>query len=241
MTPAKRIGRILEALAALPEGRRPFLFVGGAVGGDDPLHRYVDAHGLAGDVAFGGYLSDEDFWRAASAADFAVNLRHPTMGETSGAVCRLAGFGLPLVVSDTGWFRELPGSFASKVPVGGDEVPRLAAEMEALAFEPERTRGRSEAAARWGEERRPARVADAYAAVLREAADGLSRPRGLAGVVARALVEVGVGRPGSHGASSREPDAALVAAVASRVAPLLPETAEERRFSQGEKEEKRIA
>jgi glycosyltransferase involved in cell wall biosynthesis len=231
VTPAKRVGKILEALAGLPKGRRPFLFVGGAVGDDDPLHRYVDAHGLSGDVAFGGYLSDDDFWRAASAADFGVNLRHPTMGETSGAVCRLAGFGLPLVVSDTGWFRELPDTFASKVPVGGDEVPRLAAAMEALAFDPERTRARSAAAVAWGEARRPDRIADAYADVLREAAEGLARPRGLRGLVASGLVEVGVGRAGSYGATSREPDAMLVAAVASRVAPVLPDTIEEKRFS----------
>ena len=231
VTPAKRVGKILEALAEIPPGRRPFLFVGGAVGSDDPLHRYVDAHGLAGDVAFGGYLSDEDFWRAASAADFGVNLRHPTMGETSGAVCRLAGFGLPLVVSDTGWFRELPDAFATKVPVGGDEVAILAAAMERLAFDPEATRKRSANAVRWGEERRPDRIAEAYADVLAEAAAGLARPRGLAGFVAHSLAEVGVGRPGPFGAASREPDAVLVAAVAARVAPLLPATAEERRFS----------
>jgi glycosyltransferase involved in cell wall biosynthesis len=203
--------------------------VGGAVGEDDALHRYVDAHGLAGDVAFAGYLSDVDFWRAASASDFGVNLRHPTMGETSGAVCRLAGFGLPLVVSNTGWFRELPDAFASKVPVGSDEVPRLSAEIEALAFDEERTRRRSAAAIAWGAERRPDRVADAYADILVEAAEGRSRPRGLAGFLAHALVEVGVGRPGG---ASREPDAALVAAVASRLAPLLPAGGEEkRRFS----------
>lgn len=231
VTPAKRIGKVLEALAALPAGRRPFLFVGGAVGDDDPLHRYVEEHGLAGDVRFGGYLSERDFWRAASAADFAVNLRHPTMGETSGVVCRLAGFGLPLVVSDTGWFRELPDAFASKVPVGGDEVSRLAAAMEVLAFDPDRTRMRSEAAVRWGEERRPARVAEAHVEVLREAAAGLTRPRALSGLVAHALVEVGVGQPGLHGNSSREPDATLVTVVARRVAPLLPKTIEERRFS----------
>ena len=231
VTPAKRIGKILEALASLPPGRRPFLFVGGAVGSDDPLHRYVDAHGLAGDVAFGGYLSDEDFWRAASAADFGVNLRHPTMGETSGAVCRLAGFGLPLVVSDTGWFRELPDAFASKVPVGGDEVAILAAAMERLSFDEDATRARSAAAVRWGEERSPDRIAEAYADVLEEAAEGSARPRGLTGFVAHSLAEVGVGRPGPFGAASREPDAALVAAVAARVAPLLPATSEERRFS----------
>ncbi len=231
VTPAKRIGKVLEALAELPAGRRPFLFVGGAVGSDDPLHRFVEAHGLAGDVAFGGYLSDEDFWRAASAADFGVNLRYPTMGETSGAVCRLAGFGLPLVVSDTGWFRELPGVFAAKVPVGGGEIAALAAEMERLAFDTEQTRVRAAAAVRWGEERRPDRIAEAYADVLRETAEGLARPRGLAGFVAHGLAGLGVGRPGPFGSTNRESDAALVAAVATRVAPLLPETAEETRFS----------
>ncbi len=235
VTPAKRIGKVLEALAALPPGRRPFLFVGGAVGPEDPLHVFVDEHGLAGDVAFGGYLSDEDFWRAASAADFAVNLRHPTMGETSGAVCRLAGFGLPLVVSDTGWFRELPDAFASRVPVGGDEVPRLAAEIERLAFDPERTRRRASEAARWGEERRPARVAEAYADVLFEAADGLARPRGLAGLVAHGLAGLGVGRAGPLGATSRETDAALVAAVAARLAPLLPGTTKRGDFLRGKR------
>ena len=231
VTPAKRIGKVLEAFAALPAGRRPFLFVGGAVGPEDPLHVFVDEHGLAGDVAFGGYLSDGDFWRAASAADFAVNLRHPTMGETSGAVCRLAGFGLPLVVSDTGWFRELPDAFASRVPVGGDEVPRLAAEIERLAFDPEGTRRRAAAAALWGGARRPARIAEAYVDVLLEVADGLACPRGLAGFVAHGLAGLGVGRPGPLGATSRDPDAILVAAVAARVAPLLPATPEERRFS----------
>ena len=45
--------RVLEALALLPPGRRPFLFVGGAVAADDPLHRFVASRGLAGDVAFG--------------------------------------------------------------------------------------------------------------------------------------------------------------------------------------------
>jgi len=32
----------------------------------------------------------------------AVNLRHPTAGETSGTVIRLLGMGKPLIVNDTG-------------------------------------------------------------------------------------------------------------------------------------------
>ena len=241
VSPAKRIGKILEALAALPRERRPFLFIGGAVADDDVLRSTVRDNGLDEDVMFGGYLSEEDLWRAASAATFAVNLRHPTMGETSHAVCRLAGFGLPLVVSDTGWFRELPDSFADKIPIGGDEVPQLARVMERLAFEPDLARERGRAAAAWGEPRRPERVAEAYRAVLEEAAGGWSRPRGASGRVAESIARLGVGQRGIHGATSRVPDGTLLAEVASRARGVLPGAPErEREFAWKEKE-KRIS
>ncbi len=231
VSPAKRIGKILEALASLPTERRPFFFIGGAVAEDDGLRSFVRKNGLEADVRFGGYLSEEDLRRAASAATFAVNLRYPTMGETSHAVCRLAGFGLPLVVSDTGWFRELPASFADKIPVGGDEVGRLARAMERLAFETDLALERGCAAAAWAVPRRPERIAEAYRDLLEEAAAGWSRPRGALGRVAEALTRLGAGLPGLHAAKSRVPDAMLIAEVAARAAGILPKAGKGREFS----------
>jgi glycosyltransferase involved in cell wall biosynthesis len=231
VSPTKRIGKILEALASLPPDRRPYLFVGGDVGQDDAFVAASRRLGLERDVRFGGYLTDEDFWRAGAAATFAVNLRHPTMGETSHPVCRLAGLGVPLVVSATGWFRELPDSFADKIPVGGDEVPKLAAAMERLAFRPGLAQERGRAAAAWAEPLDPSNVARAYVGVLREAAEGRSRAAGVSGRIALALSQLGVARTALEGSTDRSADAALVAAVASRLAPLLPETETERRFS----------
>jgi len=222
LTPAKRVGKILQALGRLPQGRRPFLFVGGAASEDDSLIGAVRSLDLGGDVAFGGWLSESDFWRAASAATVAVNLRHPTMGETSGAVCRMAGFGLPLIVSDTGWFRELPSDFASKVPVGGDEVERLAGELERVAFDPAEARRRSEAAAAWGRERSPERVARLCADALADVVAGWAGPLGLKGRLAQALMETGVASGGASRSLDREPDASLVAAAAARASGLLP-------------------
>jgi glycosyltransferase involved in cell wall biosynthesis len=196
---------------------------------DDDLRSFVRDNGLEADVTFGGYLSEEDLWRAASAATFAVNLRYPTMGETSHAVCRLAGFGLPLLVSDTGWFRELPASFAEKIPIGGDEVARLARAMERLAFEKDFALDRGCAAAAWAVPRRPERIAEAYRDVLEEAAAGWSRPRGTFGRVAEAVARLGVGRLGIHGATSRGPDGTLLAEVASRATGILPRAPEEER------------
>jgi glycosyltransferase involved in cell wall biosynthesis len=222
VTPAKRIGKVLEGLALLPRGRRPFLFVGGDVAPDDPLKGMVLSLGLQDDVAFGGYLGDDDFWCAASAADFAVNLRYPTMGETSGAVCRLAGFGLPFVVSDVGWFRELPDSFASRIPIGRDEAEVIARSLEMLTTDEDLRRRRAEAAAEWGLERSPALVAERYAGVLREAAGGRSRAAALPSAVAGALYSVGAGRPGESASRNREPDAGLVLAVARAAVGILP-------------------
>jgi glycosyltransferase involved in cell wall biosynthesis len=221
VTPAKRIAQVLEALALLETSQRPFLFVGGAVGNDDPLHRLVERLGLAADVAFGGYLSEEEFWLAASAGDVAVNLRHPTVGETSGAVCRLAGFGLPLLVSDVGWFRELPDSFAAKIPVGSGEVERIAEELRRLGSDVEERTRRSRAAVAWGLERSPDRIAGLYADVLTEVAEGNAEPLGLSGSVASQLHALGIARGGA-GTSSREPDALVVASVAVAATGVLP-------------------
>ena len=48
------------------------------------------------------------------------------MGETSGSVIRQLSLGKPVIVSDVGWFAELPDDVALKVPVddarGGDAL-----------------------------------------------------------------------------------------------------------------------
>lgn len=222
VTPAKRIGKLLEGLALIPPGRRPFVVVGGAVADDDPLVQVVRERGLEEDVRFTGYLSDHDFWRLARASDVSVNLRFPTVGETSGAVCRLAGCGLPVVVSDVGWFRELPGSFASRIPVGEGEVDAIATELDALASDEALRKARSAAASAWGGARSPERIAKAYARVFRSVVDGRAPSLALFGRVARELAGLGVGRDGASGAGSRGPDGLLLAEIGTREAGVLP-------------------
>jgi glycosyltransferase involved in cell wall biosynthesis len=222
VTPAKRVGKLLEGLALLSRERRPLLVVGGAVGAGDPLLEAVRALGLEDDVRFTGYLSDDDFWRVARAADVAVNLRFPTVGETSGAVCRLAGSGLPVVVSDVGWFRELPGSFASKIPIGEGEVETIAEKLGALTADQGLRATASAAAKAWGEERSATRIAKSYAVVFRAVMDGRASALALVGRVARELAAVGIGCVGSHGTRERGPDGRVLAAVGARETGVLP-------------------
>ena len=67
-----------------------------------------------------------------AACDVCVSLRSPTMGETSGSVIRQLSLGKPVIVSDVGWFAELPGEVALKVPVDSDETETLYAALELL-------------------------------------------------------------------------------------------------------------
>lgn len=222
VTPAKRVGKLLEGLALLPAGRRPLLVVGGAVGPDDPLLAAVRERGLEDDVRITGYLSDVDFWRLARAADVCVNLRFPTVGETSGAVCRLAGSGLPVVVSDVGWFRELPESFATKVPVGAGEAEAIAKALDALTADGDVRRRRAEAARAWGDARSPERIGAAYGRVVRAVVEGRAPALALPGRVARQVAAVGVGRAGAFGSRERGPDGLLLGRLGERLAGVLP-------------------
>ena len=92
------------------------------------------------------------------------------MGETSGSAIRTLSIGKPLVVSDVGWFAELPGEVALKVPAGGEgEVEAIAAALRRLA-EPGVAAGMGDAAHAYVEREHDLdRVAERYVAALEEA------------------------------------------------------------------------
>jgi glycosyltransferase involved in cell wall biosynthesis len=115
-------------------------------------------------------VSEHELWSLMAACDAVVSLRSPTMGETSGTAIRALSLGKPLVVSDVGWFAELPAAAAIKVPAGEGEVETLAAAFLALA-DPGVPARMGEAARALAEgEHSLAAVADAYAAALAAAA-----------------------------------------------------------------------
>src|SRR5947208_2123889 len=103
-------------------------------------------------------------WSLMARCDVLVNLRYPTMGETSGSVIRGLSLGKPMVVSDVGWFAELPDDVALKVPVDEYEVPTLAAALELATQHQEQLRERALEYVQ--QEHHLGHAADAYAAVV---------------------------------------------------------------------------
>jgi glycosyltransferase involved in cell wall biosynthesis len=200
LNPAKRVPQVLEAFARLRE-RRPGarLVLAGAAAPRLDLDARLRRLGLDGDPAVirEGYVDEPRLWALLQACDVCVSLRSPTMGETSGIALRAMSVGRPLVVSDVGWFAELPDSFALKVAADAGEVETLAGALERLAGDPgERARLGEAARAHAGSEHALPRVADLYAAALEEAAGGPAVAEAVTREVAAAAAEVGI-EPGS--------------------------------------------
>jgi glycosyltransferase involved in cell wall biosynthesis len=186
---SKRVPELLKAFAAVharhPEAR--LLLVGGA---SSRLQRLE----LPAGVIREEYVAERRLWELMAACDAIVGLRSPTMGETSGSAIRALSLGKPLVVSDVGWFSELPGEAALKVAVDEREVETLTAALEALVDDHVRAAMSRCALRLVDREHRLDRVAEAYAAALEELAGGAAVDEGVLDEVARAAAEVGIGR-----------------------------------------------
>ena len=159
-------------------------------------------------------MDERRLWELMAGVDISVNLRHPTMGETSGVAIRSLSLGKPLVVSDVGWFSELPDGAALKVPVDAYEVETLSAALELLVSRADVREQMGAAAAGVARGQHDlGRVAELYVAALEEAAGGevvgdavlrevsqaaadvgISPEDAEAGEIARRLAEVELGR-----------------------------------------------
>ena len=187
----KRIPQLLEAFASLRRrlpGAR--LLLVGAAGERFDVQRRLERLGLTEGVQRLDYVPEERMWSLMAACDVLVNLRYPTMGETSGSVIRALSLGKPLLVSDVGWFSELPDDVVLKVPVDELEVVTLAA---ALEFAAEHSGALGSAARAYVErEHSLPRVADAYVAALEVAAGGDAVDDRVLWRIAEAAAEAGV-------------------------------------------------
>ena len=183
----KRIAELVAAFARLRE-RRPgarLLLVGS-------LAVRLARLELPEGVDHRDYVPEDELWSLMAACDAIVSLRSPTMGETSGSAIRALSLGKPLVVSDVGWFAELPDDAVIKVPVDEHEEDTLLAALEALADPAVRAAMGARARELVEREHRLDRVAEAYAAALEQLAGGPAVDGRVLHEVATAAAEVGM-------------------------------------------------
>jgi glycosyltransferase involved in cell wall biosynthesis len=192
---SKRIPELLEAFARIRRrhGAVTLLLVGPTSPGFD-LDRRLQRMGLADEgLVREGWVGEERLWALMAGADVCVNLRHPTMGETSGSVIRALSLGKPLVVSDVGWIAELPEGVALKIPVDDGETDGLEAALELLVSREDARSEMGRAALELARRDHDLeRVADLFAAALEEAAGGSAVVDAVLREVSEAAAEVGI-------------------------------------------------
>jgi glycosyltransferase involved in cell wall biosynthesis len=173
---AKRAPQLVEAFSQVVE-RDPeakLLLVGTAseeIHIDGRLAEIEQSH--PGSVIRLPYVEEDRLWNLIAACDVCVCLRYPTMGETSGIAIRALVCGRPLIVSDVGWFSELPSSVAVRVPVREDEITGLAEQMLAISRDPKLRDEMSAAARNYARDSLDVmRVADQYRRSVIDASGG---------------------------------------------------------------------
>ncbi len=189
----KRVPQLLRAFARLREavpGAR--LLLAGSEAPQLGLDDRIAELDLGDAVTRLGRVDELTLWSLMHAADVCVALRHPTMGETSGAVLRALSAGLPVVVSDQGWYSELPAAVAAKVPVDAWEHDTLVATLQLLAERPDVRAAMSRTARElMATEHNVQRVADGYVEAIEALAGDELVQREVVHDVARAAAEVG--------------------------------------------------
>jgi glycosyltransferase involved in cell wall biosynthesis/SAM-dependent methyltransferase len=174
LKPYKRIPESLRAFRRLIrlEPRAKMILVG-EPHPDLPVASLLRSLDLEASVRLLGFTPIEDFTGYMAACDVVLNLRYPTVGETSGSLLRALGLGKPVLVSDVGAFSELPDEICLKVAVGPDEEDLIFEYLNLLVSRPDLARALGERARRWVErECNWPLVARRYATFLQAVVEG---------------------------------------------------------------------
>ena len=179
VTPSRQLDLVLRAFAEVrrscPSAR--YLIVGEWRHPELSLEQLLNNLHLQNAVHHLGFVEDlDDFDDWIASADVLVNWRHPTAGETSGVVLRALAAGVPVVVSDQGWYGELPDECCVKVPP--QDLAALTTAMRDLALDPEKRRRLGERAAIYAQQTlAPEAVAAQYVDFVQECMARWQAPR----------------------------------------------------------------
>jgi len=187
LKPYKRIAESLRAFRRLlrvaPAAK---MILVGEPHPEFPLESLIRSLGLSAAVRVMGFTPIADFTGYMAACDMVLNLRYPTVGESSGSLLRALGLGKAVLVSNIGAFQEFPDDVCLKVPVGAGEEDLIFEYLNLLASRPDVARALGERAARYvNDECNWDRVAGLYTSFLQSVVEGRewkTQPQSPAGV-----------------------------------------------------------
>lgn len=211
--PYKLADVALRALAGTGKHRDFKLHIVGSVNRQCQfIFPLVEKLGIGEAVEIHGRVSAERFDELMDETDICLALRHPTRGETSAVVMRALQRGIPTIVSDAGWYSELP-DFVTKIPIRQDMESILAERLKELLENPEKLlslrRSTVDYAKRYWD----------FESTVREYADFLAEPRSHS-AASRILFDTAVAMQDA-GITAESADAGLFYSAIDALAPLL--------------------
>src|SRR6056297_1227194 len=122
--PNRRLEQVLEALAGMGPGFDFVLDIVGKLWNPELIEARCSELGIARKVRRHGYVPEAELDALLGRAHLVFNLRHPTMGEASGSQLRIWNAAAASVVTDQGWYQNLPKDTVAHIPLDG-EIPAL--------------------------------------------------------------------------------------------------------------------
>ncbi len=130
ITPNKMVDKVVEAFSDyrdLPKLRHKIKVL---IVGDDKtgkIKRLIEAKGLNDIFLILGRKQQEAVFNYyIKNSHICINLRYPTMGESSGVLQRCMQFGKPTIVTKIGFYEELPNDIVIKIPYGQEKnIPHV--------------------------------------------------------------------------------------------------------------------
>ena len=103
----------------------------------ETLDETIISSGLTDHVFVSGYMERAQYLQAVAMTDIVVNLRYPSMGESSATLCEAFQMSKAVIVSDLNQYREFPDDVCWKLPQGDRQSEILAAYIDHLIIHPE--------------------------------------------------------------------------------------------------------
>ncbi len=133
----KRPEVVLQVLRQLLDQGQKVKLVFWGKSGIEGFEKEISQLGLQDAVEVTGYLEKSEYEVGLALSDIVINLRYPSMGESSATLCEAFKYGKPVIVTGMNQYCEFPDEICWKVSVGCGEVECLGRMVKYLIAHPD--------------------------------------------------------------------------------------------------------
>lgn len=148
----KRVASVIRAIGSSPSLRRRVNYrIVGPISPDAVLELSGLANALRVKLLISGVIDDETLAHAFAESDVVSCLRWPSLEAASASAIEAMLWGKPIIVTDTGFYKDLPDTLVAKIPPS-NEIANIRAALERFDASPSERYMMGERARRWAAE-----------------------------------------------------------------------------------------